>query len=255
MARLGLRPAGDDGTYLQSIALTQRRVDVEKTSLAVGKRTLVYGDDFLPGQVPGTAEGPVVYIGNGTVIRSRGVDPYKDLDVTGKIVVSNTGLPAGLTPGRPERPERRRLGKHRTGGAAARRSRGPVPAGLRRARALAGHPRIAPHPHGSLGGRIRAVRRCQDAADRDAQRARRRRALHRQAGLGAGDVPACRATRTRRALRAAGRDRRAPRRRHDRRPPDDQQCRRRPRGQRPRPQARVRRRRGPLRSPRHRDQA
>ena len=60
MARLGLRPAGDDGTYLQSIALTQRRLDVEKTSLAVGKRTLVYGDDFLPGQVPGTAEGPVV---------------------------------------------------------------------------------------------------------------------------------------------------------------------------------------------------
>ncbi|AMY11415.1 Aminopeptidase S [Luteitalea pratensis] len=98
MARLGLRPAGDDGTYLQSIALTQRRVDVDKTSLAVGKRTLDYGDDFLPGQVPGTAEGPVVYIGNGTVIRSRGVDPYKDMDVTGKIVVSNTGLPAGLTP-------------------------------------------------------------------------------------------------------------------------------------------------------------
>ena len=97
MARLGLRPAGDNGTYLQSIALTQRRVDVDKTSLAVGKRTLVYGDDFLPGQVPGTVEGPVVYIGNGTVIRSRGVDPYKDLDVTGKIVVSNTGLPAGLT--------------------------------------------------------------------------------------------------------------------------------------------------------------
>ena len=98
MARLGLRPAGDNGTYLQSIALTQRRVDVDKTSLAVGKRTLVYGDDFLPGQVPGTVEGPVVYVGNGTVIRSRGVDPYKDLDVTGKIVVSNTGLPAGLTP-------------------------------------------------------------------------------------------------------------------------------------------------------------
>ena len=98
MARLGLRPAGDNGTYLQSIALTQRRVDTDKTSLAVGKRALVYGDDFLPGQVPGTVEGAVVYVGNGTVIRSRGVDPYKDLDVTGKIVVSNTGLPAGLTP-------------------------------------------------------------------------------------------------------------------------------------------------------------
>jgi hypothetical protein len=96
LARLGLRPAGDDGTYLQSIALTRRRVDVDKSVLAVGTRALVQGDDYLPGQVPGTAEGPVVYIGNGTVIRSRGIDPYKDIDVTGRIVVSNTGLPAGF---------------------------------------------------------------------------------------------------------------------------------------------------------------
>jgi len=96
MARLGLRPAGDNGTYLQSIALTRRRVDVDKTTLAVGTRALVQGDDYLPGQVPGTAEGPVVYIGNGTVIRSRGIDPYKDVDVKGKIVVSNTGLPEGV---------------------------------------------------------------------------------------------------------------------------------------------------------------
>lgn len=98
LARLGLRPAGDDGTYLQSIGLTRRRVDLDKSTLAVGTRTLVQGDDYLPGQVPGTAEGPVVYIGNGTVIRSRGIDPYKDVDVTGRIVVSNTGLPIGFTP-------------------------------------------------------------------------------------------------------------------------------------------------------------
>jgi hypothetical protein len=97
MARLGLRPAGDGGTYLQSIALTRHRVDLNKTSLAVGSRKLVQGDDYLPGRDAGTAEGPVVYIGNGTVIRSRGVDPYKDIDVSGKIVVSSTGLPAGLT--------------------------------------------------------------------------------------------------------------------------------------------------------------
>ena len=99
LARLGLRPAGDNGTYLQSIALSRRRADLDKTSLAVGTRTLVYGDDFLPGQAPGTVEGPVVYVGNGTVIRSRGVDPFKDVDVRGRIVVSNTGLPAGFTAG------------------------------------------------------------------------------------------------------------------------------------------------------------
>ena len=97
MARLGLKPGGDNGTYLQSIALTRRRVDVDGTTLAIGSRVLVLGDDFLPGQVPGAAEGPAVYIGNGTVVRSRGIDPYEDVDVTGKIVISNAGLPAGLT--------------------------------------------------------------------------------------------------------------------------------------------------------------
>ncbi len=97
LGRLGLRPAGDNGGYLQDIALTRRRLDVARTTLAVGARTLEYGDDFLPGELPGTAEGPVVYIGNGTVIRSRGLDPYEAIDVAGKIVVSNSGLPAGFS--------------------------------------------------------------------------------------------------------------------------------------------------------------
>jgi len=99
LGRMGLRPAGDNGTYLQSIALTRRRLDVGKTTLAIGKHTLAFGDDFLPGDDHGTATGGVVYVGNGTVIRSRGMDPYKDLDVTGRIVVSHAGLPAGIGQG------------------------------------------------------------------------------------------------------------------------------------------------------------
>lgn len=97
LERLGVQPAGDRDSYLQSIALTRRRLDLEKTSLTIGSRALEYGDGFLPGEMPGVAEGPVVYVGNGTVIRSRGVDPYKDLDVAGRIVVSNVGLPAGFS--------------------------------------------------------------------------------------------------------------------------------------------------------------
>lgn len=99
LARLGLRPAGDDGSFLQRIALTRRTLDVERTRLTVGERPLTYGDDFLPGALTGRAEGALVYVGNGTVIRSRGIDPYKGLDVTGKIVVSNLGLPTGFAQG------------------------------------------------------------------------------------------------------------------------------------------------------------
>ncbi len=99
LERLDLRPAGDGHTYFQRIGLTQRRFDPEHTSLSIGTRALEYGDDFLPGELAGTAEGEVVYVGNGTVIRSRGVDPYRTLDVAGRIVVSNLGLPAGLSQG------------------------------------------------------------------------------------------------------------------------------------------------------------
>lgn len=99
LSRLGLRPAGDQGSYLQAIALTRRTVLLDKTLIAVGGRTLAYGDDFLPGDVPGKVEAGLVYVGNGTVIRSRGVDPYTDLDVRGKIVITHMGLPAGFTQG------------------------------------------------------------------------------------------------------------------------------------------------------------
>lgn len=96
LKQLGVRPAGDPGSFLQTIRLTRRRVDVEKTSLSVGGRTLTFDDEFLPGASPGVAEGAVVYIGNGTIIRSRNVDPYEHVDVTGKIVVSHVGLPGGI---------------------------------------------------------------------------------------------------------------------------------------------------------------
>lgn len=77
LSRLGLQPAGGNGTFLQTIALTQRRVDVERTHLNIGNQALVFGDDFLPGTTPGTAEGPLVYVGHGYVIKSRGIDPTR----------------------------------------------------------------------------------------------------------------------------------------------------------------------------------
>ncbi|BCS34358.1 aminopeptidase [Luteitalea sp. TBR-22] len=99
LTRLGLKPAGDAGSYLQAIALTRRTVRLDKTVLAVGSKTLAYGDDFLPGSAPGAVEAGVVYVGNGSVIKSRGVDPYKGVDVTGKIVVTHMGLPSGFARG------------------------------------------------------------------------------------------------------------------------------------------------------------
>jgi hypothetical protein len=96
-ARAGLSPAGEDGTFFQEIALTRRLLDAEGTSLTIGTRTLTLGDEYLPSTGrPGSVSGPVVYVGHGYVIGSRDIDPYKDVDVRGAIVVAHPGLPEGI---------------------------------------------------------------------------------------------------------------------------------------------------------------
>jgi Zn-dependent M28 family amino/carboxypeptidase len=84
----GLKPAGDDGTYFQKIALVQTRIDPEAGSAEIGGQKLTFGVDYLPGYAGGTAKGPLVYVGNGWVIKARNIDPYKDIDVKGKIIVA-----------------------------------------------------------------------------------------------------------------------------------------------------------------------
>ena len=97
LERLGLTPAGDNGTYFQRVALTRRAPDPAATTFAIGGRALTGGDDYLAGEQPGHAEAGVVYVGNGTVLAARALDPYKGLDVRGKFVVSHWGLPAGVS--------------------------------------------------------------------------------------------------------------------------------------------------------------
>lgn len=93
---LGLKPAGDDGSYYQHFATTRRAVDPARSTVALGDRTFTYGDDFL-GSVPGTADGPMVYVGHGYVVKKKEIDAYAGVDVKGKIVVAHSGFPEGVT--------------------------------------------------------------------------------------------------------------------------------------------------------------
>jgi hypothetical protein len=96
-SRAGLEPAGDNGTFFQTIALTRRILDTQQTSLTIGRRALRFGDDFLPSaSVPGTASGPLVYVGHGYRIGSKDIDPYAGVDVEGRIVLVHPGLPEGV---------------------------------------------------------------------------------------------------------------------------------------------------------------
>lgn len=108
--RWGFKPAGDNGSFFQKMALVRESVDAAATSIELGGRKFAYGEDIVRvlGNASGAVSGPVVFAGNGWMIASKGMNPYKDLDVKGKfIAVYGEGqpsnrylvpLPAGVTP-------------------------------------------------------------------------------------------------------------------------------------------------------------
>ncbi|HYG10808.1 MAG TPA: M20/M25/M40 family metallo-hydrolase [Pyrinomonadaceae bacterium] len=100
LARLKIKPAGDDGTYFQKIELVSSKVDPLKSSARLGDRTYKFGEDFLAGMANGSASGALVYAGHGYVIKSKNINAFNGLDVRGKIVIAAAGVyPQGIARG------------------------------------------------------------------------------------------------------------------------------------------------------------
>ncbi|MEL6244446.1 MAG: M28 family metallopeptidase [Pseudomonadota bacterium] len=105
MQEIGLKPAGDDGSYFQQVPL-QRSVRVadavyfgatdaagEDFGFEENKDVVVYGSrSFEESDI--TAE--AVFVGFGIVAPDLGRDDYEGLDVDGKIVVMLSGTPKGI---------------------------------------------------------------------------------------------------------------------------------------------------------------
>jgi Zn-dependent M28 family amino/carboxypeptidase len=101
LARWGFKPAGDDGTFFQKIALGRARVDMTQSRVEINGQQFAAGNDFLA-LAPGGSinlSAPVVYAGNGWLIKSKNMDAYQGLNVKDKIVViaGGDGLPKGVT--------------------------------------------------------------------------------------------------------------------------------------------------------------
>lgn len=109
LSKWGFKPAGDNGTYYQKIALRRDQIVPSGTSVTVGGKKYSYGEDLVrvSGTATGTMSAKIVYAGNGWMIKSKGLNPYANLDVKGKIIaVYGEGpingrmlvpLPAGVT--------------------------------------------------------------------------------------------------------------------------------------------------------------
>ncbi len=100
----GLRPAGDDGSYLQTVPLLSfRPADQGTLTVTAGKgtpMTLTFGEDYIPGGNPEQAatliDAGVVFAGYGIVAPQYDRDDYKGVDAKGKIVAFFSGAPGGF---------------------------------------------------------------------------------------------------------------------------------------------------------------
>ena len=109
LQKWGFKGAGDNGSFFQEIALRRDGVNAAGTSVTVNGQKYVYGDDLIrvSGNFTGTMNPKIVYAGNGWMVKSKGLDPYKGIDVKGKMIaVFHEGqvagrnivpLPAGVT--------------------------------------------------------------------------------------------------------------------------------------------------------------
>ncbi len=98
LTRWGFKPAGDDGTFFQRIALRRDQLDGARSTAGINGQKFNFGDDFLPNVVAATFTGPLVYVGNGWVVKSKNINAYQGVDVKGKItVVLGQGFPKGVT--------------------------------------------------------------------------------------------------------------------------------------------------------------
>jgi hypothetical protein len=87
LSRWGLKPGGDDGTYFQKFALRRDTADAEKSWIEINGQKFAYGEDFInvSGTKTGEISAPIVYVGNGWMIKSKNLNPYVGIDVKEKL--------------------------------------------------------------------------------------------------------------------------------------------------------------------------
>jgi Peptidase family M28 len=95
LSRWGFKPAGDNGSFYQKIALKSETIDAINTVLQIGDQKYPLNDDFFRMAGNGTASNaPMVFGGSGWMVKSKNIDELKGVDAKGKvIVVYSEGFP------------------------------------------------------------------------------------------------------------------------------------------------------------------
>jgi Peptidase family M28 len=99
LQRWGFKGAGDNGGFFQKMDMIKPKINFSATTATVGGQQLKLGSDFIAGPSAGSLQNAkLVFVGDGWLIKSKNLDPYRGLDVKGKVVVvMGQGLPRGMT--------------------------------------------------------------------------------------------------------------------------------------------------------------
>ena len=98
---LGLKPAGENGTYFQQVKFKSSEV-LPESSLSIGNISFKHGEDYvlLPpysaDKVDATSD--VIFVGYGVVSEELKRDDLAGLELNGKVVVLLNGQPNGVDP-------------------------------------------------------------------------------------------------------------------------------------------------------------
>ena len=93
MQRIGLEPAGENGTWYQTVGMVEQTLDQAASHLQISGQDLELGQDTVlwtkkqDQNALTWAESDLVFVGYGVVAPEYGWDDYAGLDVTGKTVV------------------------------------------------------------------------------------------------------------------------------------------------------------------------
>jgi len=98
---LGLQPAGDNGSYFQSVPLRLAKPNETKTTLILSRsgkeETLTFRKDYIshgnPVLAETSVEAPVVFVGDGVTAPDQNYDDYQGIDAKGKIVALTAEAP------------------------------------------------------------------------------------------------------------------------------------------------------------------
>jgi hypothetical protein len=102
---MGLKPAGQNGTYYQRVPFREITVDPDKCAITITENSsasqLKWADDFIMRgnevNPDASVEAPVVFVGYGVKTPDGRYDDYAGIDVKGKIVALLPGAPPSLS--------------------------------------------------------------------------------------------------------------------------------------------------------------